>query len=66
MSYDVVMAVNHLVHITVDGENIVHSPFMATVEPATLAVGETLILLPPPPSTFSRCINSDGERASAK
>ena len=49
MSYDVVMAVNHLVHITVDGENIVHSPFMATVEPATLAVGETLILLPPPP-----------------
>ena len=29
----------------------------------TIAPGETVIL---PPSTFSRCINSDGERASAK
>ena len=30
-----------------------------------LAVDETVVLLHPP-STFSRCINSDGERASAK
>ena len=29
-----------------------------------LAVDETVILLHPP-CTFSRCINSDGERASA-
>ena len=31
-----------------------------------LAVGEAVVLLTPPPSTFSRCFNSDGERASAK
>ena len=30
-----------------------------------LAVGETVTLLHPP-STFSRCFNRDGERASAK
>ena len=32
---------------------------------SNLAVGETVTLLQPP-SAFSRCINSDGERASAK
>ena len=32
---------------------------------ASIAIDETVILLHPP-STFSRCINSDGERASAK
>ena len=32
---------------------------------ATLAVGETVILLPPPPP-FSRRFNSDGEGTSAK
>ena len=36
----------------------------ANVKQVLAAVGETVILLTPP-STFSRCINSDGERASA-
>ena len=31
-----------------------------------LAVGETVIQLAPPPSTFSRCINRDGEGLAAK
>ena len=31
----------------------------------SLSVDETVILLPPP-STFSRCINSDEDRASPK
>ena len=37
----------------------------ARARPVVVAVGETVILLPPP-SPFSRCINSDGERASAE
>ena len=31
-----------------------------------LAVGETVILLHPPPSPFSRCFNRDGEGTPAK
>ena len=34
--------------------------------PSGLAVDEASVILLPPPSPFSRCINSDGERASAK
>ena len=36
------------------------------VELADLAVGETSVIAAADPFTFSRCFNSDGERASAK
>ena len=40
---------------------------LVSIEPTAclLAVGETVILAATP-STFSRCVNSDGERASAE
>ena len=42
-----------------------HAPDIQSMAGIACAVGETVILLHPP-STFSRCFNSDGERASAE
>ena len=42
VSYDVIISVDHLIHISVDGEDIIDSPFTATVVPDNLSPANCL------------------------